>query len=136
MLCLSYLHCCGELYKMNRCFDQLLGARSTQKLVEIHNMQHRDKQHRQTVTVHSPIYWGTTRLPFIRPPELEPTIYSTFIINLLKFFSTSVTTENLSRHEMLAWVNDCLGSSYTKIEEMCSGAAYCQFMDMLFPSKL
>ena len=29
------------------------------------------KQHRQTVTVHSPIYWGTTRLPFIRPPELE-----------------------------------------------------------------
>ncbi len=50
-------------------------------------------------------------------------------------YSTSVTTDNLSRHDMLAWVNDCLGSSYTKIEEMCSGAAYCQFMDMLFPSK-
>jgi len=36
-------------------------------------------------------------------------------------YSTSVTTDNLSRHDMLAWVNDCLGSSYTKIEEMCSG---------------
>ena len=50
-------------------------------------------------------------------------------------YSTSETTDNLSRHDKLAWVNDCLGSSYTKIEEMCSGAAYCQFMDMLFPSK-
>jgi hypothetical protein len=50
-------------------------------------------------------------------------------------YNTSVTTDNLSRHDMLHWVNDCLGSNYTKIEEMCSGAAYCQFMDMLFPSK-
>ena len=50
-------------------------------------------------------------------------------------YNTSVTTDNLSRHEMLAWVNDCLQTKYSKIEEMCSGAAYCQFMDMLFPSK-
>jgi len=48
-------------------------------------------------------------------------------------YSTSVTTDNLSRHDMLAWVNDCLSAKYTKIEEMCSGSAYCQFMDMLFP---
>ena len=34
-----------------------------------------NKQHRQTVTVHLPIDWGTTRLSFIRPTELEPTIY-------------------------------------------------------------
>ena len=39
------------------------------------------------------------------------------------------------RHEMLAWVNDCLHSQLRKIEEMCSGAAYCQFMDMLFPGQ-
>lgn len=51
-------------------------------------------------------------------------------------YSTSVTTENLSRHDMLAWVNDCLMSSLTKIEEMCTGAAYCQFMDMLFPGNI
>jgi len=49
-------------------------------------------------------------------------------------YNTSVTTDNLSRHEMLAWVNDCLQTKYCKIEEMCSGAAYCQFMDMLFPN--
>ena len=49
-------------------------------------------------------------------------------------YNTSVTTDNLSRHEMLAWVNDCLMTKYVKIEELCSGAAYCQFMDMLFPS--
>ncbi|PNF15956.1 Microtubule-associated protein RP/EB family member 3 [Cryptotermes secundus] len=48
-------------------------------------------------------------------------------------YSTNVTTDNLSRHDMLAWVNDCLASNFTKIEELCTGAAYCQFMDMLFP---
>lgn len=49
-------------------------------------------------------------------------------------YNTSVTTDNLSRHDMLAWVNDCLQTKYSKIEEMCSGAGYCQFMDMLFPN--
>ncbi|CAL8101523.1 unnamed protein product [Orchesella dallaii] len=48
-------------------------------------------------------------------------------------FSTNVTTDNLSRHDMLAWVNGCLEANLTKIEELCTGAAYCQFMDMLFP---
>ncbi|XP_056333714.1 microtubule-associated protein RP/EB family member 3a [Danio aesculapii] len=48
-------------------------------------------------------------------------------------YSTSVTIENLSRHDMLAWVNDSLQLTYTKIEQLCSGAAYCQFMEMLFP---
>ena len=75
----------------------------------------------------------------------------------------------LCRHDMLAWVNDCLQVAFVinlqlifslpslppnhnpptlltkylkplhlqaelaKIEELCTGAAYCQFMDMLFP---
>ncbi|CAG9865396.1 unnamed protein product [Phyllotreta striolata] len=51
-------------------------------------------------------------------------------------YSTNVTSDNLSRHDMLAWVNDCLQSNFTKIEEICSGAAYCQFMDMLFPGSV
>lgn len=51
-------------------------------------------------------------------------------------YSTNVTSENLSRHDMLAWVNECLQSSFGKIEELCTGAAYCQFMDMLFPSSV
>lgn len=37
-------------------------------------------------------------------------------------YSTSVTSENLSRHDMLAWVNDSLHLNYTKIEQLCSGA--------------
>ncbi|XP_012274723.1 microtubule-associated protein RP/EB family member 1 isoform X5 [Orussus abietinus] len=51
-------------------------------------------------------------------------------------YATNVTTENLSRHDMLAWVNDCLQSTFTKIEELCTGAVYCQFMDMLFPGSV
>ncbi|CAG4947391.1 unnamed protein product [Colias eurytheme] len=51
-------------------------------------------------------------------------------------YSTNVTSENLSRHDMLAWVNDALQSNFAKIEELCTGAAYCQFMDMLFPGSV
>ncbi|XP_069035535.1 microtubule-associated protein RP/EB family member 1b isoform X1 [Lepisosteus oculatus] len=48
-------------------------------------------------------------------------------------YSTSVTSDNLSRHDMLAWINESLKINLTKIELLCSGGAYCQFMDMLFP---
>jgi len=48
-------------------------------------------------------------------------------------FSTSSTAENLSRHDLLSWLNSCLCARFTKVEELCTGAAYCQFMDMLFP---
>ncbi|XP_019747165.1 microtubule-associated protein RP/EB family member 1 isoform X1 [Hippocampus comes] len=51
-------------------------------------------------------------------------------------YSTSVTSENLSRHDMLVWINDSLQMNLTKIEMLCSGAAYCQFMDMLFPGSV
>lgn len=97
-------------------------------------------------------------------------------------FATGQTTENLSRHELMQWVNDSLQLQYQKVEQMCtgrlsailllvwltllftflytwkkpflnsfpglvilkgylfiillfSGAAYCQFMDMLFESR-
>ena len=36
-------------------------------------------------------------------------------------YSTSMTIENLSRHDMLAWVNDSLQLTYTKIEQLGSG---------------
>ena len=51
-------------------------------------------------------------------------------------YSTSVATDNVSIHDMLAWVNDSLKTKYTKVEEMCSGSAYCQLMDMLFPGSV
>lgn len=47
---------------------------------------------------------------------------------------TGQTTENLSRIELLAWVNRTLLSDFKKVEELCTGAAYCQLMDVLFPS--
>lgn len=50
--------------------------------------------------------------------------------------STNVSKDNLSRHDLLKWVNDSLDGNYTKVEDMCSGAAYCQFMDLLFPGSV
>ncbi|XP_041655772.1 microtubule-associated protein RP/EB family member 1-like [Cheilinus undulatus] len=51
-------------------------------------------------------------------------------------YSTSVTSDNLSRHDMLMWINESLQMNLTKIEMLCTGAVYCQFMDMLFPSSI
>ncbi|XP_011453662.3 microtubule-associated protein RP/EB family member 1 isoform X1 [Magallana gigas] len=51
-------------------------------------------------------------------------------------YSTNNQADNLSRHDILAWVNDSIHTNYGKIEELCSGAAYCQFMDMLFPGSI
>ncbi|XP_072297742.1 microtubule-associated protein RP/EB family member 2 isoform X2 [Eucyclogobius newberryi] len=48
-------------------------------------------------------------------------------------YSTSITQETMSRHDIIAWVNDLVCLNYTKVEQLSSGAAYCQFMDMLFP---
>ncbi len=39
----------------------------------------------------------------------------------MNVYSTSMTIENLSRHDMLAWVNDSLQLTYTKIEQLGSG---------------
>lgn len=36
-------------------------------------------------------------------------------------YSTSVTSDNLSRHDMLAWINESLQMSHTKIEMLSSG---------------
>ncbi|KAG9474655.1 microtubule-associated protein RP/EB family member 1 [Eleutherodactylus coqui] len=51
-------------------------------------------------------------------------------------YSTSVTSDNLSRHDMLAWINESLQLNLTKIEHLCSGSVYCHFMDMLFPGSV
>lgn len=36
-------------------------------------------------------------------------------------YNTASTAENLSRHDMLQWINKTLELSYSKVEEMCSG---------------
>uniref|UniRef100_A0A915AH43 Uncharacterized protein n=1 Tax=Parascaris univalens TaxID=6257 RepID=A0A915AH43_PARUN len=47
-------------------------------------------------------------------------------------FATSASAENCSRHDLLAFVNNCLQANFTRIEEMSTGAAYCQLTDFLF----
>ncbi|KAF9996214.1 hypothetical protein BGZ80_002617 [Entomortierella chlamydospora] len=37
-----------------------------------------------------------------------------------------------SRGELIAWVNDLLQLNYTKIEQLGTGAAYCQIMDSIY----
>lgn len=48
----------------------------------------------------------------------------------------SATTKNISRTDMIQWVNEKLDLNYGKVEHLCSGVAYCQFMDMLFPGSI
>ncbi|CAJ0929689.1 unnamed protein product, partial [Mesorhabditis belari] len=57
-------------------------------------------------------------------------------MSVVNVYATSSTTDNLSRHEMLMWVNDCLQAQFSKIEEMHTGAAYCLFTDFLFPGAI
>ncbi|KAK6057727.1 hypothetical protein COOONC_04716 [Cooperia oncophora] len=47
-------------------------------------------------------------------------------------YVSAVTQDNISRHELLAWVNNNLKANFSKIEEMSTGAAYCQLTHMLF----
>ncbi|XP_043648221.1 microtubule-associated protein RP/EB family member 1 [Drosophila teissieri] len=53
-------------------------------------------------------------------------------ITAVNVYSTNVTSDNPSRMEMLSWVNHTLKTQFSKVEELCTGAAYCQLMDMLF----
>ncbi|XP_033750881.1 microtubule-associated protein RP/EB family member 3-like [Pecten maximus] len=51
----------------------------------------------------------------------------------LNVYDTGNKAENVSRKELLTWVNIRLEGTYDRIEDMCTGAAYCQFMDILYP---
>ncbi|CAG9531459.1 unnamed protein product [Cercopithifilaria johnstoni] len=55
---------------------------------------------------------------------------------VVNVYSTSATFEQCSRNELLAFVNNFLRSNFTRIEEMGSGAAYCQLTELLFPGKI
>lgn len=41
-----------------------------------------------------------------------------------------------SRHAILLWVNACLKSNILKVDHLCTGAAYCCLMDILFPDSV
>ena len=46
-----------------------------------------------------------------------------FVLSVMavNVFNTT-STDNLSRHEILQWVNESLQANYVKIEELCSGS--------------
>uniref|UniRef100_A0A1I7UG05 Calponin-homology (CH) domain-containing protein n=1 Tax=Caenorhabditis tropicalis TaxID=1561998 RepID=A0A1I7UG05_9PELO len=55
---------------------------------------------------------------------------------VVNVFISAVTTDTLSRKEAVAWVNNLLKSHFTKVEEMASGAAYCQLTHLLFSNSI
>ncbi|CAP26046.1 Protein CBR-EBP-1 [Caenorhabditis briggsae] len=55
---------------------------------------------------------------------------------VVNVYTTASSADNLSRHEMLMWVNDCLQAHFTKIEQLHTGAGYCLFTDFLFPESI
>jgi len=46
-------------------------------------------------------------------------------------YSTSITQETMSRHDITAWVNDILCLNYTKVEQLSSGENS-SFRDCIF----
>ncbi|TSL82585.1 Microtubule-associated protein RP/EB family member 2 [Bagarius yarrelli] len=74
---------------------------------------------------------GTNIIPYRKNTVRGERAYSWGMA--VNVYSTSITQETMSRHDITAWVNDLLSLNYTKVEQLSSGAAYCQFMDMLFP---
>ncbi|KAH8252283.1 hypothetical protein KR038_002342 [Drosophila bunnanda] len=52
---------------------------------------------------------------------------------VIQVYNTNHTIDNPSRMELLAWINWRLSSKFHLVDELCTGAAYCQLMDMLFP---
>ena len=77
----------------------------------------------------------TARLVLHQSPASQQAVRAPTLGMAVNVFNTSVTNENLSRHEMLAWVNANLQANIGKVEELGTGAAYCQMMDMLFPGE-
>ena len=49
---------------------------------------------------------------------------------------TTVPVSGLGRNEYLNWVNQSLTLQLKKVEELCSGAAYCQLFSIAFPGAI
>lgn len=45
-------------------------------------------------------------------------------------------SENFSRQDLVDWANNFLHLSFTKVENFCSGSAYLQFFDAIFPGAI
>ncbi|TDG47778.1 hypothetical protein AWZ03_005732 [Drosophila navojoa] len=52
---------------------------------------------------------------------------------LVNVISTNNTKTTWSRQSILSWCNQVLSTDIQKIDDLCTGAAYCCLMDMLVP---
>ena len=50
--------------------------------------------------------------------------------------NVKLTKNNMSRHDILHWINELVDGSHTKIEDLSSGVAYCKCMHLLFPNQM
>ncbi|XP_023165132.1 microtubule-associated protein RP/EB family member 1-like [Drosophila hydei] len=55
---------------------------------------------------------------------------------LVNVISTNNTKPTWSRQAILSWCNKCLSSNIQKIDDLCTGAAYCCLMDILVPDSV
>lgn len=46
-------------------------------------------------------------------------------------YHTSVTTDNLSRNDILQWINTALEANFTKIEDLSSGKKFMIYFEHL-----
>jgi len=56
-------------------------------------------------------------------------------MSAVNVYSTNAS-DNLSRKDLLEWINQSLDLNMRKIEGLASGSAYCQFMEMMFPGSV
>ncbi|XP_063064322.1 uncharacterized protein LOC134456735 [Engraulis encrasicolus] len=45
-------------------------------------------------------------------------------------------SEQLTENELLHWINQLLTSGFTKVDQICSGAPFCQLINLLFPGSV
>merc|ERR1719354_510772 len=45
-------------------------------------------------------------------------------------------SEQLTENELLHWINQLLPSGFTKVDQICSGAPFCQLINLLFPDSV
>ena len=65
--------------------------------------------------------------------DLNPSLGSTIARHgLIVLFLSPRTTMTASRTDLLAWLNELLQISYTKIEQCGTGGAYCQVLDSIY----
>lgn len=48
-------------------------------------------------------------------------------------YSTSITQETMSRHDITAWVNDLVCLNYTKVEQLSSGENTIRILPLYSP---